>query len=90
MPVDLPVIAVVVSTFFQSTPGGGGCSEYTTLPFSSCQPTARLPGESVDFARTVGLASLAAGEFGTAYVFGRKIIFCPDAPSAAPLAPCVQ
>jgi hypothetical protein len=63
---------------------------YTTLAFSSCQPAARLPGESVDFARTVGVASLTTGQFGTAYVFGRKIIFCPDAPTPSPLAPCVQ
>ena len=63
---------------------------YTTTTFSLCQPTARLPGESVDFARTLGLASLATGEFGTAYVFGRKIIFCPDAPFRAPLTPCTQ
>jgi len=54
------------------------------------QPAARLPGESVDFARTVGVASLTTGQFGTAYVFGRKIIFCPDAPTPSPLAPCVQ
>jgi hypothetical protein len=63
---------------------------YTMLTFSSCQPVARLPGESVDFARTVGFASLATGEFGTAYVFGRRIIFCPDSPGPAPLTPCVQ
>jgi hypothetical protein len=68
----------------------GAVGAYRDAPFADCTPTARLPGQATDYAHTSARATAAAGTFHTAYVFGGRIILCDDAPTAEPLASCVE
>ncbi|HKA89953.1 MAG TPA: hypothetical protein VKE22_19965, partial [Haliangiales bacterium] len=86
----LDVGVVCAGAFAGVAASYGAVGAYRAAPFSDCTPTARLPGAAVDYARTTAPATVAAGTFATAYVFGGRIILCDDADVASPLSTCVD